>query len=221
MVVHYFHSRESAEAVCREIREAGRRAFAVRADVSDEEEVASLAAEAAEHLGRVDVWANVAGYDILTGAGARLPDLDKLERLLAVDVRGTVLCSWAAAERMGEGGVILNTAWDQAVTGHAGGARGREAELYAAAKAAVLGFSKTLARTLAPRVRVNVLAPGWIRTEFYETLDEETRRRIAEGVTLRRWGTPQDVAAAAVFLASDEAAYLTGQSLAVGGGEVM
>jgi 3-oxoacyl-[acyl-carrier protein] reductase len=88
-------------------------------------------------------------------------------------------------------------------------------------KGGVLAFSKSLARSLAPRVRVNVIAPGWIETSFGETLDENVRREIAESTPLQRWGTPDDVAGAAVFLASPAAAFITGQAILVGGGIVM
>jgi 3-oxoacyl-[acyl-carrier protein] reductase len=101
------------------------------------------------------------------------------------------------------------------------GAPGRPAEIYAAGKGGVLAFSKCLARTFAPEVRVGVLAPGWIATAFAEGLPVERRRRIAEGTLLERWGTPADVAEAAVFLASPAADFLTGTTLLVNGGTVM
>ena len=110
--------------------------------------------------------------------------------------------------------------WDHVLTGMPG----LNPQLFAAVKGGVLAFSKSLARSVAPRVRVNVLAPGWIETSFSRDLDETqqgVRRRIAESTPLKRWGTPDDVAGAAVFLASPAAAFLTGQTLLVGGGLVM
>jgi len=98
---------------------------------------------------------------------------------------------------------------------------GREAEIYAAAKGGILAFSKSLARTFAPEVRVNVLAPGWIAMAFAAGLPEEERLRIAEATPLGRWGTPEDVAQAALFLASGEAGFLTGATVLVNGGTVM
>ena len=93
--------------------------------------------------------------------------------------------------------------------------------MFAAVKAGIQGFSKSLARTVAPAVRVNILAPGWIATAFAnDVMDEDYYRgRLAE-IPLQRFGTPEDVAAAAVFLASDESAYITGAVLNVGGGVV-
>jgi 3-oxoacyl-[acyl-carrier protein] reductase len=110
--------------------------------------------------------------------------------------------------------------WDHVLTGMAG----LNPQLFAAVKGGVLAFSKSLARSVAPRVRVNVLAPGWIDTSFgtgLETTDQAMRRRVAESTPLKRWGTPEDVAGAAVFLASPAAAFMTGETILVGGGVVM
>jgi 3-oxoacyl-[acyl-carrier protein] reductase len=208
-------ARESAEMV----RATGSEAALMEADLSRESDVERLTSEAFARLGRVDVWVNNAGADILTGEGARASDVEKLDMTLSVDLRGTVLCSWRVAERLRAqgGGVILNVSWDQVLTG----APGRPAEIYAAAKGGVLAFSKSLARSFAPAVRVHVLAPGWIATGFDQNLPEAERQRIAEATPLKRWGTPEDVARAAVFLASLDADFLTGTTLLVGGGVVM
>jgi 3-oxoacyl-[acyl-carrier protein] reductase len=88
-------------------------------------------------------------------------------------------------------------------------------------KGGVLAFSKSLARSVAPAVRVNVIAPGWIETSFGEGVDEQVRRSVADSTPLKRWGTPDDVAGAAVYLASPAADFLTGQTIMVGGGLVM
>jgi 3-oxoacyl-[acyl-carrier protein] reductase len=163
---------------------------------------------------------NNAGADILTGAGASLSPLEKLDTLLAVDLRGTMLASWQAAEILGaqdEGGVIINMSWDHVLTGMAG----PNPQMYSAVKGGILSFSKSLARSVAPRVRVNVLAPGFIETSFGEGADETWRRTVVDVTPLKRWGTPDDVAGAAVFLASPAASFLTGQMIMVGGGVVM
>ena len=116
------------------------------------------------------------------------------------------------------GGQVINVGWDQALTGGVGTESG---QLFAASKAAVIGFSKALARGLAPEVRVNVVAPGWIETEWGETVNRELYERVRKQTPLGRWGRPEDIAAAVLFLASDEAAFLTGQVLNVNGGVVM
>ena len=217
VVAHYGSSAEAAHETVREIGGRGGEAMAVQADVSRGEDIARLASEAVERFGRIDVWVNIAGADILTGDGASLSDVEKLDALIAVDLRGTVLCCWEAARAMADGGVIINMSWDRALAGRAG----RESQLFAAVKGGIVSFSKSLALSLAPAIRVNVLAPGWIATSFAETLDDATRRVVAASTPLKRWGTPADVAGAAVFLASAEASYLTGQVLLIGGGDVM
>jgi 3-oxoacyl-[acyl-carrier protein] reductase len=98
---------------------------------------------------------------------------------------------------------------------------GPNPELFSAVKGGVLSYSRSLARALAPAVRVNVLCPGWIETAFGEGADEDFRREVAASTPLRRWGTPEDVAGAAVYLASPAAAFITGQAINVNGGTVM
>ena len=216
----YRVNEDGARTVEREIRTLGRRAAVMPLDLTDDHSVRALGPAARDALGRLDVWVNNAGADVLTGAGASLSDVEKLDLLLAVDLRGTMLASWRAAELLGaqtEGGVIINMSWDHVLTGMPG----LNPQLFAAVKGAVLAFSKSLARSIAPRVRVNVLAPGWIETAFGAGMDDDLRRRIAESTPLKRWGTPDDVAGAAVFLASPAAAFLTGQTILVGGGVVM
>jgi 3-oxoacyl-[acyl-carrier protein] reductase len=216
-----FRENESgALAVQHEIVAIGRRAMTFRLDIADAAATRAFAGEAASALGRIDAWINNAGADILTGPSANAAVLERLDQLIAVDLRGTMVASWRAVELMAtqpEGGVLLNMSWDHVVTGMSG----TNPELFAAVKGGVLAFSKALARSAAPQVRVNVLAPGWIDTAFGEGLDGPRRQAIAQSIPLRRWGTPEDVAAAAVFLASPSAAYLTGQTLFVGGGAVM
>jgi 3-oxoacyl-[acyl-carrier protein] reductase len=219
VLITYRRNAEGAREVAGQIQEAGGQAFLIDVDLSSEAAVDRLVAEAFARLSRVDVWVNNAGADILTGEGASQTDVEKLDDVLDVDLRGTILCSWHAARRLrAQGrGVILNVSWDHVLTG----APGRTAEIYAAAKGGILAFSKCLARSFAPEVRVNVLAPGLIDTAFAASLPEEKRRRFAEATPLRRLGTPEDVARAALFLASTEAEFLTGATMLVNGGTVM
>jgi 3-oxoacyl-[acyl-carrier protein] reductase len=220
VAVTFRSNEEGGRDVERQIRAMGRRAAAIPLDLADEPSVRAVGPAARDALGSLDVWVNNAGADILTGAGAALTTLEKLDRLLAVDLRGTMLASWQAAEILGAqqgGGVIINMSWDHVLTGMAG----ENPQLYSAVKGGVLAFSKSLARSVAPRVRVNVLAPGWIETSFGAGADERLRRDVVESTPLKRWGSPEDVASAAVFLASPAAAFLTGQMIMVGGGVVM
>jgi len=220
VAITYRSKEREARSAAAEIERAGRRSHVFRLDLADAASIAYLAADARRALGRIDVWINNAGADILTGRAAKLPDAKKLDLLLSVDLRGTILASWEAVHLMREqatGGVILNMSWDHVLVGMSG----RNPEMFSAVKGGVMAFSKSLARTVAPRIRVNVLAPGWIETAFGGELDAVRRRKIARSIPLARWGTPADVARAAVFLASPESAYLTGQTLLIGGGAVM
>ena len=219
VVVNYNKSRERAQEVVREIQELPAQALAVQADVADADAIGNLIATARAEFGRIDVWVNNAGADILTGAGAALTDRQKLSRLIEVDLKGTIQCSWAAAEvmqRQGHGhGVIINLSWDQALHGY----QGTNPQMFSAVKAGVQAFSKSLAKTVAPAVRVNVLAPGWIATSFAtDVMEEEYYQARCAEIPLQRFGTPADVARAAVFMASDDASYITGTTLNVGGG---
>lgn len=216
----YRTSTGGAQEVAQQIRALGRRAAALQLDLADEASVRSVGGAVRHALGRLDVWINNAGADILTGPGASLSTVQKLDLLLAVDLRGTMLASWCAAEMFGDhpdGGVIINMSWDHVLTGMPG----LNPQMFAAVKGGVLAFSKSLARSVAPRVRVNVVAPGWIETAFGARLDEHTRRAVAESTPLGRWGVPDDVAGAVVYLASPSAAFLTGQTILVNGGVVM
>lgn len=216
-----FHANEAgARDLEREITALGRQALVLQMSLGDAASIRAAASGALESLPRLSAWINNAGADILTGDHASMSRLDKLDRLIEVDLRGTMLASWEAAEvlkKQARGGVIINMSWDHVISGMPG----LNPQMFAAVKGGVMAFSKSLARSLAPHVRVNVLAPGWIQTSFGDALDAETHQSVARAVPLQRWGTPEDVAAAAVYLASPGAAYLTGQTIFVGGGAVM
>lgn len=216
----YHANRAGAEQTAADVRALGRRVESLHADVTVAAEVAELAGALRTRFERVDVWINSAGADVLTGPARRLSWAAKLEGLLATDLQGTVLASWAAVEMMQQqgGGTILNMAWDHVV---GGATTGEYAEIFCAAKGGVYSFSRALARRVAPHIRVNVLGPGWIETAWAAELDADRRTRIAETIPLKRWGSPADVAHAAVFLASDFALYITGQMLVVNGGAVI
>lgn len=220
LVISYRRNRKGVEETAEAIRSAGRSVSVVQVNVSEAADIERLAGAAAERFGRADIWINNAGADILTGEGARLSPLEKLDLLLAVDVRGTVLASWAAVKLMRArtgGGVIINMSWDHVEQGM----KGENPTLYSVAKGAVLSFSKSLARDVAPEIRVNLLAPGFIETAFGEDADPRWREEVVARTPLGRWGRPEDVARAAIFLASDEARFMTGQTLMVNGGVVM
>ena len=218
--VTYRSNENGAREVERAIVSDGRRAFVARMDLADVHSIRATAHAVRDAFGRIDTWVNNAGADILTGGAESLSTIDKLDLLVRVDLRGTMLASWEAAEMLeaqADGGVIINMSWDHVITGMAG----TNPQLFAAVKGGVLAFSKALARSVAPRVRVNIIAPGWIETSFGSRVDKRVYREVAESTPLKRWGTPGDVAGAAVFLASPAASFLTGATIHVGGGVVM
>ncbi|MFN0053729.1 MAG: SDR family NAD(P)-dependent oxidoreductase [Planctomycetales bacterium] len=218
MTLHCRSSIEQVEGVAAECCELGRTCTVLQADLGN-------AQERAEFVGRAwglgtgfDIWINNAGADLLTGPEARLEYAAKLDRLLEVDLRGTLLLSKDVGERMRHagGGVILNIGWDQADRGM----EGESGELFSAVKNAIMGFTRSLSVSLAPQVRVNCIAPGWIRTAWGDQAGEVWQQRVLRETPLARWGTPADVANLARFLVSREAAYLTGQVINVNGGAV-
>jgi 3-oxoacyl-[acyl-carrier protein] reductase len=189
----------------------------LQADLSTLDGCTSIVGEAFGTLQHVDVWVNNAGADVLTGEAGRWPAERKLQALVELDLKATIRCSRLVAARMRPGGCILNVGWDRATID---GMAGDDAQLFAAVKAGVLGFSKSFARSVAPDVRVNVLCPGWIETAYGASADRDFYAEVAAQTPIGRWGQPQDVADAAVWLASPAATFVTGQAINVNGGAV-
>jgi 2-amino-4-hydroxy-6-hydroxymethyldihydropteridine diphosphokinase len=224
VLLHGRHSREAAETVAQQVERAGVRSGLFLADLSGPEACRTLADDAWNAFLRgdgragLDILINNAGADTLTNEAAKWPFERKLDQLLAVDVRATMLLSREIGRRMkaAGSGVILNMGWDQAETGM----EGDSGELFAAAKGAVMAFSHSLALSLAPEVRVHCLAPGWIKTAWGEKASATWQERVLRETPLKRWGRPEDVAAAARWLVSPAASYLTGQIIRVDGGAV-
>ena len=215
-LVHARRSRDAAEAVAEEIRACGVEAHVVLADLSEEQGRTALLEQALAWRKSIDIWVNNAGVDVLTGEAADWSFERKLEQLWRVDVGATIQLSRAIGEQMKKAGrgVILNVGWDQAEQGMAGDS----GEMFGAIKGAVMAFSKSLAQSLSPEVRVNCLAPGWIRTAWADQASDEWNKRAVGESLVGRWGTPEDVAATAHFLASDAASFISGQIMPVNGG---
>jgi 2-amino-4-hydroxy-6-hydroxymethyldihydropteridine diphosphokinase len=218
VLVHARAARQAAEETAERVRQQGVTSAVLLADLSQPAACRSLV-EAAWHWGKgLDIWVNNAGADVLTGEQARWSFEDKLHLLWEVDVRGSILLSRDVGQRMYQQGwgCILTLGWDQADSGMGGDS----GELFAATKGAVMAFTRSLAVSLAPRVRVNCVAPGWIRTAWGESASEVWQKRAVSESLLRRWGTPEDVAGAVCWLASADADFVTGQVIRVGGGAV-
>lgn len=208
-------ARETADA-CR--RRSGGRSEILMADLGDRAAGDELVERAWGLWGGLDAWLHLAGADTLTGEAARLGFDAKLDLLWEVDVVATMRLCRAVGARMRDagGGSIVTMGWDQAEAGM----EGDSGELFAATKGAVMAFTRSLALSLAPTVRVNAVAPGWIRTAWGEGASAAWQQRVLRETPLRRWGTPEDVARACRFLVGREAEFLTGQVVRVNGGAV-
>ncbi|MDB5388952.1 MAG: fabG 2 [Planctomycetaceae bacterium] len=218
IVVHAHRSQDQAEELSAEIRSLGRRSVVVLGDVAETSELAKMCQAAWTAFDGVDIWVNNAGVDLLTGPAKDWDYQTKLQRLLDIDVRGTALISHDIGQRMKMAGrgVLLNIGWDQADRGM----EGASGELFATAKNAVMGFTRSLAASLAPEVRVNCIAPGWIKTAWGEKASDVWQDRVLRETPLRRWGLPEDIAKLARFLVSPDASYLTGQIVNANGGAI-
>lgn len=215
-LVHTRGNRAGVEATAAAIRETGRIAEVRLADLSDADARERFAQQAWQFGGGVDIWVNNAGADVLTGEPAKWDFDRKLDALWRMDVAGTMFLGRAIGARMKERGrgVILNMGWDRAEIGMAGDS----GEIFTAAKGAVMAFTRSLARSLAPEVRVNCLAPGWIRTAWGDQASDYWQHRAESESLLGRWGTPEEVAQTACFLASPAASFITGQIVPINGG---
>jgi 2-amino-4-hydroxy-6-hydroxymethyldihydropteridine diphosphokinase len=218
VIIHGRRSLEAAETVAAECRDKQVDALGLLADLRDENSSAKFVERAWQRFATIDIWINCAGADTLTGDAATWPFERKLAELWSVDVRATIQLSRAVGtmmKRQGRG-VILNMGWDQADTGMGGDS----GQLFGAVKGAVMAFTKSLALELAPEVRVNCLAPGWIRTAWGEQASEKWQQRVLAETPLARWGTPEDVAKVARWLVSPAAQFITGQIVRINGGAV-
>ncbi|MCP4510659.1 MAG: SDR family oxidoreductase [Fuerstiella sp.] len=217
VVVSFRTSRDGAEATAADIRKLGREATVLTVDVSDSVSCSQFE-EQCFAGGRVDAIVNNAGADLLTGEMKEENFSTKLRTLLDVDVAGTIEMSRIFGHRFqGQGsGCILNIGWDQSDRGM----EGDSGELFAATKNAIMGFTRSLALSLAPDVRVNCIAPGWIRTAWGTGASDYWQQRVLDETPLKRWGRPQDIASMARFLLSQNAAYITGQIINVNGGAI-
>ncbi len=216
VLIHARRNRKAAQSVADEARALGVEALVVLGDLADPAGHEAMVEQAWAWRQGIHVWVNNAGADVLTGPAARWSFDEKLEALWQVDVLATIRLSRLVGQRMKEAGrgAILNIGWDGADRGMAGDS----GELFSAVKGAVMAFTRSLAQSLAPQVRVNCLAPGWIKTAWGDRASGYWQHRAQRESLRGRWGTPDDVARVARFLVSPEADFLTGQVIHVNGG---
>ncbi len=216
VIVNFAGNADRAETVVSEIKAIGQEAIAIQADVSNADDVQQLFKAAIEKFGKIDILVNNAGItrDNLL---MRMKEAE-WDDVINTNLKGVFLCTKAATRPMMKqrSGKIINITSIVAISGNPGQAN------YVAAKSGVIGLTKTSARELASRgITVNAIAPGFITTDMTETLTEEIKQEMLKQIPLARFGEPKDIAKVALFLASDAADYLTGQTIHVDGGMVM
>jgi len=216
VAVNYSGSKDKAEEVVQLIKDAGGEAFAIQADVSNSDSVKNLVEKTIETYGSIDILVNNAGItkDNLL---VRMKE-DEWDDVININLKGVFLCTKGVTRQMmrQRAGKIVNVASIVGVSGNAGQAN------YVAAKAGVIGFTKTTAQELAARnINVNAVAPGFITTDMTDALDEDMKNQMLAIIPLGKLGSPENVAKTVMFLLSDDAAYITGQTIHVDGGMVM
>jgi 3-oxoacyl-[acyl-carrier protein] reductase len=209
-------SAASAEAVAEEIRAKGRKALGCQADVSNAAQVEALISETLEAFSSIDILVNNAGIN-RDGLIMRMKEED-WDSVLDVNLKGAFLCTKAVSRSMmkARSGRIVNLSSVVGLMGNAGQVN------YSASKAGLLGLTKSSAKELGSRgITVNAVCPGFIPTDMTDGMPEQGKAALIDLIPLGRLGTTENIAAAVAFLASDDASYITGQSIVVDGGMVM
>jgi len=215
VIINYVHHDEEARQALSQILELGGEAELKKADVSDSTAVKTMFSEIKSRWGKVDILVNNAGITRDTFL-LRMPDND-WDAVINTNLRGTYLCTKMALRSMIEQswGRIINITSLAGLVGNAGQSN------YSAAKAGIIAFTKSVAREVAPlNITVNAIAPGFIITDMTNGLPQETKDFILTRIPLKRFGTPEDVANLAAFLASEQASYITAQVIGVDGGVI-
>lgn len=213
IAICYSGNESAAQETISLCKKYGVQAIYVKADVSNSEDVANMFSEVKSLLGSVDVLVNNAGIT-KDGLLLRMTEED-FEKVVDINLKGAFLCTKAAIKDMlrAKKGSIINITSIVGVTGNAGQAN------YSASKAGLIGFTKSVAKEYGSKgITVNAVAPGFIQTAMTDSLPEEVKEAYLKQIPIGRFGTPEDVASVVEFLASEKAAYVTGQVIEVTGG---
>lgn len=216
VAVNFSGSKDKADEVVQQITEAGGEAFAIQADVSNPDSVKNMVDQTIETFGSIDILVNNAGItrDNLL---MRMKE-DEWDDVIDINLKGVFLCTKGVTRQMmrQRAGKIVNVASIVGVSGNPGQAN------YVAAKAGVIGLTKTTAKELASRnINVNAVAPGFITTDMTDALNEDVQKQLLASIPLGKLGSPENVAKTVMFLLSEDASYITGQTIHVDGGMVM
>lgn len=216
IVVNYTSSPERADEVIKEIASKGVKALAVKADVSNVNEVEHLINTAQENFSTLDILVNNAG--ITRDTLLMKMKEDDWDKVISINLKGTFNCTKGVIKKMMKqrSGKIVNIASVIGLSGNAGQSN------YAASKAGIIGFTKSIAKEVGSRgINVNAVAPGFIQTDMTDVLSDDIKNDLSKSIPLKKLGEPEDVANAVAFLCMDEAKYITGQVLNVDGGMAM
>lgn len=216
VAVNYAGNEAKAEEVVQELKSLGVTAIKIRANVADESDVKAMVKEVIQTFGTIDILVNNAG--ITKDNLLMRMKVEEFDDVIETNLKGAFLCTKAVSRPMmkQKAGKIINIASIVGVSGNAGQAN------YVAAKAGMIGLTKSTAKELATRnILVNAVAPGFISTDMTEVLTDEQKSAILSTIPLEKLGEPEDIANVVCFLASDDAKYITGQTIHVDGGMVM
>ena len=213
VIVNYNNAEKEANDVVKEISKIGSEAIAIKCDVSKEEEVKKMISDGIKKFSKIDILVNNAG--IVFDVPLFEKTLEQWNKTLGVNLIGVFLCSKYAAPHIKKqkSGAIINISSTNGLD-----TLSTESADYDASKAGVISLTKNLASELAPNIRVNCIAPGWVNTDINKGLPKDYVAEETEHILLKRFGKPEEIAKAVLFLASDDASFITGTTLVVDGG---
>jgi len=213
VIINYVKNKEAGEKTVGEIKNLGTEAIAIQADIASESDVKRMVEEAVQKFGAIDILINNAG--IVWDIPIFTKTVEQWERTLRVNLIGAFLCAKYVVPHMKDrvGASILNISSTNGID-----SGGPESIDYDASKAGMISMTKNLAQALAPHIRVNSIAPGWVDTEINKDLPKDIVESETQKIALGRWGRPEEIAKASLFLCSEDASFITGSVLVVDGG---